>query len=29
MMKNGFANVRILEGGWKGWIDGKLPIEAK
>jgi len=29
MMKKGFTEVKILEGGWKGWLDAKLPIEAK
>jgi rhodanese-related sulfurtransferase len=29
MMKKGFTRVKILAGGWKGWLDAKLPIEAK
>ncbi|MCX5894230.1 MAG: rhodanese-like domain-containing protein [Proteobacteria bacterium] len=29
LMEKGFTDVKILKGGWKEWIDGKLPIEAK
>jgi rhodanese-related sulfurtransferase len=29
IMKKGYTNVKVLKGGWKAWIDGKYPIEAK